>query len=391
MKKKLLFVLNYMGGGGVAKALINLLKYTEKFKEEYEVDLFLFKKTGAYLEDIPQHVNILDENELMSMFAVSLKESKQYGKLFFIKRFITAIWTKLFSNKLPLKIASKNVNLNKSYDLAVAFSHTKNSHVMLCGCPEFILYGVNAKRKCMLIHGDVIAEKILNNHNIKVYKKLDKLLSVSKSCSNQLKRICPKLRDKSDYLYNIQLTDEIINKSKEHEINFDKSKFNIISVSRLSEEKAHIRSLKVMKRLKDEGFDFNWHILGDGAERENIEKCIKENKLEDCVKLYGNQSNPYPYIKSADLFYLGSYHEAAPMVYAESMTLGVPVITTETCSAKELVGEKGFVCENSEEGIYNSLKDILTNKKTLEEKRKSLKDYSYDNDAIIKKLTNLID
>lgn len=391
MKKKIIFVLNYMGNGGVAKALVNLLNVLEKYNDKYDVDLFLFKHKGELLGNIPKYVNVIEENKLMSMFALSLKESKDVGKLFFVKRLITAGWTKLFSNKLPLKVACREAKINKWYDLAVAFSHTKNSHVMLCGCPEYVLYGVNAKKKCMVVHGDAVSENLLSRENVKNYKKFDKVYSVSKSCSKQITSVCPQLVKVSDYLYNIQITDEIIKKSTEQEIEFDKSKLNIISVSRLSEEKAHIRSLKVMKRLKDEGFDFYWHILGDGTERENIEKCIKENNLENCVKLYGNQSNPYPYIKSADLFYLGSYHEAAPMVYAESMTLGIPVLTTETCSAKELVGEKGFVCENSEDGIYNSLKDILTNKKTLEEKRKSLKDYSYDNDAIIQKLMSLID
>ena len=130
--------------------------------------------------------------------------------------------------------------------------------------------------------------------------------------------------------------------------------------------------------------------MGDGVERENIEKHISELKLENNVKLYGNIHNPYPYIKEADLFYLGSYHEAAPMVYAESMILGVPVLTTKTCSADELVGDNGFVCENSEEGIFKGFKEILSNKKLIEEKRKKLKDYRYDNDAIASKLYDLI-
>ena len=49
MKKKILFVLNCMGAGGIAKSLSNLLFYMEKYKEDYEVDLFLFKKQGCYI------------------------------------------------------------------------------------------------------------------------------------------------------------------------------------------------------------------------------------------------------------------------------------------------------------------------------------------------------
>lgn len=392
MKKKILFVLNSMELGGIAKSLSNLLFYMEKYKDDYDVDLLLFKQQGFYIKEIPKYVKLINEKKSMQIFGVSQKESTKYGKLFHLKRTMIACFSRFFTHKLPLKIAIKKSKLEEKYDLAIAFTHTQRPRGMSCGCPEYVLYGVNAKKKCMVVHGDAVSENLLSRENVNNYKKFDKVYSVSKSCSKQIINVCPQLANVSDYLYNIQLNDVIIKKSKEKEIEFDKSKLNIISVSRLSEEKAHIRSLKVMKRLKDEGFDFNWHILGDGTERENIEKCIKENNLEDCVKLYGNQSNPYPYIKSADLFYLGSYHEAAPMVYAESMTLGIPVLTTETCSAKELVDEKfGWICDNNEDGIYQGLKEILSNPKLVEEKRKNLKDFSYDNDAIIKKLISLID
>ena len=45
------------------------------------------------------------------------------------------------------------------------------------------------------------------------------------------------------------------------------------------------------------------------------------------------------------------------MVFGECVTLGVPIITTNTVSAKELVEQRnvGYVCENSEEGLYEIL------------------------------------
>ena len=93
--------------------------------------------------------------------------------------------------------------------------------------------------------------------------------------------------------------------------------------------------------------------------------------------MYGNISNPFPYIKSGNIFYLGSFHEAAPMVYGESMILKVPVLTTETCSAQELVGELGYVCPNTEEGIYQALKLILSDQNLLKEKKTKIEQYNY--------------
>ncbi len=86
-----------------------------------------------------------------------------------------------------------------------------------------------------------------------------------------------------------------------------------------------------------------------------------KNNLSDKISLVGRKDNPYPYVKNADFFLLPSFHEAAPMVFGECQALGVTILSTQTCSANELVKDRqlGHVCENSEDGIYGLLKDIL--------------------------------
>ena len=76
------------------------------------------------------------------------------------------------------------------------------------------------------------------------------------------------------------------------------------------------------------------------------------------------KKNPFPYVAKADVFLLPSFHEAAPMVFGECWALGIPVISTETSSAREMVEENkiGIVCQNSEEGIYKALKQFLDEK-----------------------------
>lgn len=92
-----------------------------------------------------------------------------------------------------------------------------------------------------------------------------------------------------------------------------------------------------------------------------INQLINEKGLSNDIDLVGKKNNPFVYIKNADFFLLPSFHEAAPMVYGEAISLGVPVVTTNTISAKELIEERdyGIVCENSEEGIYFTLKIFL--------------------------------
>jgi len=167
--------------------------------------------------------------------------------------------------------------------------------------------------------------------------------------------------------------------------------FNMVMVSRLENQKAHMRFMPIVKKLADEGHKFKLNIIGDGILRPDIENYIQENNMDSYVKLFGQQSNPFPFIKQADLFVLVSYYEAAPMVYNESQLIGTPIFTTKIISAEEMVGDYGFICENNEDDIYKKLKFVLENKNLIEEKKEKLKNYTYDNDAIVKKLLSFID
>ena len=108
------------------------------------------------------------------------------------------------------------------------------------------------------------------------------------------------------------------------------------------------------------------------------------------VKLLGNKTNPYPYMKKANLFVLPSYHESYGLVLVESMIVGVPVLSTATCAAEEIVGDLGFVCENSEEGIYSTLKSLLQNTNEIELKKQKLRNYDYQISEIEGQLDKLL-
>jgi len=96
--------------------------------------------------------------------------------------------------------------------------------------------------------------------------------------------------------------------------------------------------------------------------KKKIENRILETKSERYIILEGVQSNPYRYIKNADFLFVPSIHEAAPMVFDEAACLKVPIITTDTLSAKELVDERniGIVCKNYQ--ISDALEYAFANK-----------------------------
>ena len=391
MKKKILFVLNQMGAGGVAKSLSNLLFHLEKYKDDYEVDLFLLRKEGCYINDVPSYVNVMESKGILKLFGSSQRETKKFGFFPYLSRMVIACWTKIFGNALPLKIGAQQNKLSTEYDAAISFSHTQGGRDMAAGSVEFVLNGVNAKKKFMVIHGDVVIENLLTKSTIKNMKKFDKAFSVSSSCSNQVKTTCPELTEVSDYLYNTQRNDIIVNNASVGENPYNTNALNLVMVSRLENQKAHLRFLPIVKKLHDEGFKFVLNIVGDGVLRDQINEYLLSNSMNEYVVMHGSKSNPFPYMKHADLFVLVSYYEAAPMVYNESQLVGTPVFTSRIISADEMVGDLGFVCDNNEQDIYDKLKFVLQNPQLIQQKREGLKSFDYNNDAIIKKLLSLID
>ena len=175
-------------------------------------------------------------------------------------------------------------------------------------------------------------------------------------------------------------------------IPYDKSEFNIVTVARLSAEKGIERALEAVKCYMKSGYKLHYHIVGSGDQAEHLKKLTGDYGLENAITFYGNQSNPYPYMKNADLFLLPSYHEAAPMVFDEAACLGVPVLATETTSTDEMITESGsgFVCKNSQEGIADGLMKVLKNPNSLIEIKKTLKNRQFTNQDIINKVSEVI-
>lgn len=378
-KLKLLIITKNLIAGGIE---ISMLSFIENMKSMFDIDLMLFNKSGIMVDKLPRDIKVIEgKGILKSLNKACQGENDSNLKLKSnIKQIIIKSVKALGGRKLLSKFVFAGQKLKNEYDIVLCY------HGLDKLCAEFALKCAKALNKIIYIHSDV-SKYNLDKKLLSDYKKFNKIMCVSKSCSEIFKNKYPKLAHKVDYLYNFQNVDKIKKDAEEFNVEYGED-LNIVSVARLSEEKGHIRSLNVFNRLFNEGYKFHWHIVGDGSTRQEIEKYINDNNMEDYITLYGNQKNPYPYIKFSDLFYLGSYHEAAPMVYSEAMTLGVPVITTRTSSSDELLGDNGFICDNTEEGIYVEFKKILNNKEEIMDVKNKLKNYFYDNDKIKNKFND---
>ena len=105
------------------------------------------------------------------------------------------------------------------------------------------------------------------------------------------------------------------------------------------------------------------YILGEGSERQKLERYIREHHLEDTFTLLGYQTNPYKYVANCDVFLCASTAEGFSTAATEALIVGTAVCTVEVSGMKEMLGEHneyGIVTENNEEALYQGTKYLLT-------------------------------
>ena len=206
----------------------------------------------------------------------------------------------------------------------------------------------------------------------KLYPSADKIIAISEGVKKSLIEQLKMSPSKIEVIYNPAGDNRIIELSKEKvENNYFSNNFNIINIGRLTKQKDHITLLKAMKLVLKK-IQCNLLIIGDGSERKNIYKFIKDNDLENNVNLLGYKSNPWKYLSRSDLFVLSSIWEGFGNVIVESMILGVPVISSDCNSGPSEILVDGKYGDLFEIRDYNKLSElILKEYNSRESKNKS--------------------
>ena len=203
--------------------------------------------------------------------------------------------------------------------------------------------------------------KIKRKIDEKLYGKFSKLIFVSESNLESFKKTYKNNKAEKQVIYNYIDSKSVLEKAQEPiENQFNQNSKNLLTVARLVPQKALERLIKVHSRLIEDGIKHNIYIIGEGPEKENLEKLIKSNNCENTLKLLGAKQNPYPYMKKADYFCLLSYFEGYPMVVEEAKILNKEILITKT-AAIEVIKKysRSHIFENSEEGIYKGIKPII--------------------------------
>ncbi|MBQ6117705.1 MAG: glycosyltransferase, partial [Clostridia bacterium] len=114
--------------------------------------------------------------------------------------------------------------------------------------------------------------------------------------------------------------------------------------------------------LKNRGVSFLWLLIGDGAQREQIERLTREKKVADKIYITGFLKNPFPYMNACDIYVQPSYEDSQPLALLEAQILGKPLVSTETVGGKTILenGKKGVLTPFTAAGLADGICSLLS-------------------------------
>ena len=331
---KILFFIETLEGGGAEKVLRNLVNNMDQTKFDITVQTVWPCDFEKYLVKGIRYKSMYSErNSINSM------------------RYRVAAETGL-AYKLHIK---------DGYDIECAY--------LEAGATKVLSASTNKKgKKLAWVHCDLL--KAMDNPEAftektkQYYSKFDRIACVSENVKDSFIELFGDTVP-TDVMYNTIDDDEIREKAeKPMPENVEKQRFTVVTLGRLTTQKGYDMLLKAHKRLMDDNYEYDLWILGEGPDRSVLEQYIKDNGLEDSVKLYGFLDNPYPFIRTADLLVCSSRWEGLSTFVTEGVIIGKPIVTTDCTGMRELLGDSefGLITENDEDGLYNGMKTMLSDK-----------------------------
>ena len=380
---KLLFINGHLNTGGVEKSLVDILTHIDT--NQHEVDLLLLEGLGDYADQLPPdiHVNLHCLTNTYGSLGTSLIRCIRQHDWLCLKMRLIFLLMKFFGQE-KISLAKNLLTDGKHYDCVIGFRRGI--------CTQIASHAVNADRKITWWHHGVF------NADPESYfeevKNCDKIVSVSNACSTFIAEAVPQLSSKLVMIPNMLDTSIVQKKASLFSPYQQDDRLHIVSVGGLVPEKHFQNAIFAAKTLKELGISFRWHLVGDGPERAFLEKVLSDAGIQDCFIMEGNQPNPYPYMKNADLFVHPSYVESQGIVVMEAMALGIPCVVTKSLGPCEFIedGINGILTEQCPEDLSEKVLNILSDTSLY----KQIKSHTRCPDSflphqVMKKITSLLE
>lgn len=370
--KKVLFVINTLGGAGAERALLELLKRFSP--QQYEIDLYVLLDQGELIHEVPEYVNLVN-GEYFAESVLSAEGKKKLGKtvwhrlwphmalaknfIYLLRNLGTMMKKKqIHVDKLLWRIMSDSgMVLKKHYDMAIAYLEG--------GATYFVHDHVDADQKFTFLHVDYSYAGYTRALDQACYPDFDRIFTVSDEVKESFLQVYPECAGKTEVFHNLLDREEIKRKAElPGGFSDGYEGKRILTVGRLTAQKAYETAIDAMKLLKDEGEQVRWYVLGEGELHRKLRQRIEELGLQEDFLLLGAEENPYPYYRQCDLYVHATRFEGKSIAVQEAQILGCTVLVSDCSGNREQVrdGIDGALCQLDAGDISEKIKGLLHNK-----------------------------
>ena len=397
MKPSILIFSQAMELGGVERSLLGLLDSIDY--DRYDVDLFLMRHSGELMPYLNPKVNLMSEVPQYASLAVplaSLIRSGQFGVLcgrlqgklaaqHFDKQHPgdkPSIAALTYSHKHTLN--SMPLISDKTYDLAISFL---TPHY-------FARERVRAKKYVAWIHTDYTALSLDRTTELAMWNKYDAICGVSEQASKSFQTAFPELTDKVQTTENILPKELICKQAEESQADMPSDgSVALLSVGRFCDAKNFDNVPDICRRLVADGLNVKWYLIGYGGDEPLIRQKIAEAGMQDRVIILGKKDNPYPYMRTCDLYVQPSRYEGKAVTVREAQMLGKPVVITNYATSGSQLedGVDGVIVPMDNAGCAAGIAALLRDPARMQQFSENCKKRDYTNSAEIEKIYALME
>lgn len=383
-RKKILFLIGSLDSGGVSKSMVSLLNTIDR--QKYEVSLWVGSPSGIFYDLLPQDIRLLSDERISLLLKgtsglLSLLKQGYFflflGNLF---RLFLACFNKGYAGWILSKLMPVIVNIE--YDMIVDYNGQHQLYYMVDK--------LKGKKKVTFFHSDYSKWPYYYQVDKKYYSRVSYIYSISDVCVDSLKKYFPSQINKIGLIENIS-SPILINKLSELPIDDFEGNIKLLTLGHICKSKGLDLAIKSAAILKRKGLCFKWFFLG--KEIENFHDLIEKLDLTNEIIYLGMRSNPYPYLKQADLYIHPSRFEGKSIALDEAKILCKPIVVTHFSTVCDQFEDRvnASICEMTPESLSNAIIELLVNEKLRIKYQTYLSDHLVDNSNEIDKLYKIIE
>lgn len=388
--KKVLFIVGTLQSGGVSKSMVSLLNVWDR--DKYDTSLLLCCKEGdVFSKYLPEKVKVIYNpiiEHVMGGFS-SVKWLFLHGHILLSIGVLLRLLLSRISKSLSGELIAKMMPTvsDEYYDLVVDY-----------GGQQLLYYMVNklkAARKVTFFHNDYSKWPYYYNADKKYYPKVDNIFSISKTCTDALKKYFPDCADKVSIMENISSPSMIQAQAEDYSndlrVMFQEYKNDgnniLCTVAHFCRRKGSDFAIEAAEILKKQHVKFKWLFVGKVLE-EDLCYLIKEKGLEENMIFVGVQSNPYPYMYLSDIYVQPSRYEGKSISLDEAKILCKPIVVTNFSTVGDQFenGKNGTICEMKGKAVANAIIELINNPSLQASYRMYLESHIADNSNEVNKL-----